>query len=161
MCSFPLSPKREIKLHTSPPLIAGKGSSWRTSPQILLLAIQQYAIKGDGGTSSPFQQWSEGCDEDKRSEEAKKPRGTPTGPGQPFNSVISYAFGYRLFAKMTKMPTEKENPHRNRLLKKCECPGTALKMNGIFFTHRWRGRREYPNRQHSMRHHEDLLPVSR
>lgn len=36
----------------------------------------------------------------------KKPRETPTVPAN-LNSVISYAYGYRLFAKMIKMPTEK------------------------------------------------------
>lgn len=39
-------------------------------------------------------------------------------------------------------------------------PGEGTQDGWYLLTHRLGGRREYPNRQHSMRHHEDLLPVS-
>lgn len=58
-----------------------------------------------------------------RMKEAKKSEEAPrnaVGPSQPFNSVLSYAYGYRLFAKMIKMPAQNETRKtaRNRLLKK-------------------------------------------
>lgn len=120
--------------------------------------------KGGEGTIAPIYRSNEGRgEEDKRSEEARISQEAPrnaVGPGQPFNSVVSYALGYRLFAKMIKIPTQMKTTHRNQLSQEIRVPGDSTRDGWYLLTHRLGGRREYPNRQHSMRHHQDLLPVS-
>ena len=115
--------------------------------QVLLLAIQQYATNGPKELPRHLNDRTKDV---LKMREANKPRKNAVGPGQPFDSVVSYALGYRLFAKMIKMATKNKTTPKP-VSRETGVPGDSTQDGWYLFTHRSGGRREYPNRQDSMR----------